>query len=682
MGLQRLLRPSHQTLLAAVALLSFCSVVVVFDRSRENTVADPPPTTALPTNLHAGGVGAGAETPNVKKVPNESRAGHAARSDSPAGDAEEAAFGIEAAVRNHIHVQPPVLSSAENSLVAPFVDKPRREPPVSTTLPGTTDAVQVPQHGCNHEALKTEGLRHAEDLRKAYRAFKANEHKHRRSQTYCIARCAGREVTKRTAGKQLVQSYKSFMPEEGLHCCKGATRTAADAIVLSDGKENDDDGTSDITLVTQGTSNRIGAVTEQLGHWAGPVVAVFSINNYTAELANDANAQFRDIEEAVKKWHRPNLRVLVLTLDFPTGVDYISKMMREGSNLGLYPVNAMRNLALDQSQTNWVFPVDMDFIPSGTLYESMKSVYLERLSQINRPSVVIPHFEIPTCKLKPLPLPKTYDELMAMTTAEVAMPFHVKAQRVMSGLRHVKGFPSRTLYYRETAESKTELYKTVDCYRPQSRSWAWGILATNYSRWYFESKDSVGMFRIPIRWQPKDPGNVARLPKKLRGTPCPTDSSGMPIPRPEGAPKCGRVSFLSAESWEPFVMFRKVEIGTEPQLPRYSEKYIGRFKNKVEFVTKLRAYRYKFYTMHGEFIVHKPHPVSKATSDDQLIMKELMLELHEREARRLTEELRDLPDPAPSRFEGGFKCTYDELNLDRVKSRMAYGYRNGGNSFH
>lgn len=606
------------------------------------------------------------------------------REGHPTGEMEEATFVEEAEIRMQVQAQPQVLASVQISNVAPVVDRPRRDPPrkTITTLPGTSDASNIARSNqCHNTDLQEEGLQHAADLRKAWLKFKEEDQQTIKTHTYCIARCAGREVSKSNAGKQLVKAQMAWLPVEGLHCCEGATRTAADAIVLSEGKAVEDDGTSDITLVTQGTSNRIDAVTDQLDHWPGPVVAVFSIANYTNDLAEVANSELRDIEVACKKWHRPNLRVLVLTLDFPEGVDYISKMMRQESKLGLYPVNAMRNLALDQAQTNWVFPVDMDFIPCATLYRRMKSFYLERLSQINRPSVVIPHFEVPNCKKEGLPLPKTFDELIVMTVAELAMPFHVKATRLMGGIRDVLGFPSRTLYYQENKEERLHKYRTVDCHRPSSRSWAWGILATNYSRWFYESQLSLGLFRIPVPWNPKDPGNVARLPKSLRGKPCPTErSSGLRLPREPDAPKCGRVGFLSAESWEPFVMFRRVEVDTEPKVPRYSEKYIGRYKNKVEFVTKLRAQRYKFFTMHGEFIVHKPHAVSKATSDDQQIMKSLMIELHEREARQLTEEMLNLPDPNPSRYEGGFTCTFEELGEIRDPSRVAYGYHKGGHS--
>ena len=109
----------------------------------------------------------------------------------------------------------------------------------------------------------------------------------------------------------------------------------------------------------------------------------------------------------------------------------------------------------------------------------------------------------------------------------------------------------------------------------QQRSWVWGIIATNYAKWFYDSEDSnVGFFRIMVPWEPKDPANVAMLPKEARGVPCPTDKAGYQVQVND----CGRVKFLSAESWEPFVMFRKVEADGEPSSPRYSEAYIGRFK--------------------------------------------------------------------------------------------------------
>ena len=74
------------------------------------------------------------------------------------------------------------------------------------------------------------------------------------------------------------------------------------------------------------------------------------------------------------------------------------------------------------------------------------------------------------------------------------------------------------------------------------RSWVWGIIATGYDKWFYESEDSnVGFFRIMVPWEPKDPANVAMLPKEARGIPCPTDQAGYQIKIND----CGRVKFLS-----------------------------------------------------------------------------------------------------------------------------------------
>ena len=49
----------------------------------------------------------------------------------------------------------------------------------------------------------------------------------------------------------------------------------------------------------------------------------------------------------------------------PGGGDLASRM--QDPALALYPVNALRNLVVDQARTNWVLPLDADFVPSAGL---------------------------------------------------------------------------------------------------------------------------------------------------------------------------------------------------------------------------------------------------------------------------------------------------------------------------
>lgn len=113
-----------------------------------------------------------------------------------------------------------------------------------------------------------------------------------------------------------------------------------------------------------------------------PIVAVFSIFNNTKSDFQDARRDLDMLTLVSQSWKRDNVRVIVLFLDFPPEVDYVSQHLTNESRLGLYPVNAMRNIAMDESLSNWVFPLDMDFVPSASLYESLVTLHLPRVNLV------------------------------------------------------------------------------------------------------------------------------------------------------------------------------------------------------------------------------------------------------------------------------------------------------------
>ena len=86
-----------------------------------------------------------------------------------------------------------------------------------------------------------------------------------------------------------------------------------------------------------------------LKRWSGPASVTIYCRNLTVDLA--AIAPFRERVD----FH------LVLA-DFHPG--------------RLYPVNTLRNVAIDNCRTNWMLLVDADFVPNMGLYEQL----LPRLS--------------------------------------------------------------------------------------------------------------------------------------------------------------------------------------------------------------------------------------------------------------------------------------------------------------
>ena len=290
------------------------------------------------------------------------------------------------------------LIAEKGSLVSPTPTPPPPPwtPPLRRTIAKMKFAPMPkpdPITKCNDDAgMDAVGQQHVASLKRAWQEHVKQGCNGEAGQTYCIARCpaAGfnfaRNFQANQMMKQLVPSPRTWLPAEGLVCCEGATRRLSDITILNEGLNVSDDGVSDVTLVTQGSTNRIAALNSQLEVWPGPVVAVFAIYNNSAETRASAPGELKSLKDAANTWKsRTNVRIMVMFLERAVGDDFISAQMKTMGQLGLYPVNAMRNLALDEARTNWVFPLDMDFIPSARLYEMLRSTHLPRLSQVSRP---------------------------------------------------------------------------------------------------------------------------------------------------------------------------------------------------------------------------------------------------------------------------------------------------------
>jgi hypothetical protein len=154
-------------------------------------------------------------------------------------------------------------------------------------------------------------------------------------------------------------------------CCQGGERNIKHFPVVSntlvplnrqEGLRGE--GSAAVTLATQGTVDRIDIFEEQVRRWPGPKVVVFAVFNHTADAAASAAADIARLRAAAKGWRNTLVRLAVLE-HYP-GVDTYSRNI-EDPTLTLYPVNTLRNVAVDEAPTNWVFPLDIDFVPSETL---------------------------------------------------------------------------------------------------------------------------------------------------------------------------------------------------------------------------------------------------------------------------------------------------------------------------
>ncbi|XP_003746329.1 LARGE xylosyl- and glucuronyltransferase 2 [Galendromus occidentalis] len=143
-----------------------------------------------------------------------------------------------------------------------------------------------------------------------------------------------------------------------------------------------------VTLVTQLSMDRLQMVEALCKHWSGPI----SLALYLSDSEVQQFLSFTLNSEVLSK--RRNIGYHIVYRDGP-----------------LYPVNHLRNVALDQADTPYVFLSDIDFLPMFGLFEALKN-YI-RFLRMDAPNMglyralVVPAFEthryrveFPTSKAK------------------------------------------------------------------------------------------------------------------------------------------------------------------------------------------------------------------------------------------------------------------------------------------
>lgn len=99
----------------------------------------------------------------------------------------------------------------------------------------------------------------------------------------------------------------------------------------------------------------------------------------------------------------------------------------------LYPINSLRNLALEQAPTKLVFLVDVDFIPSDNMHEALTTppAYskLVKGASHNMQVFVVPAFEMEESSAQSNPqsvLPATKSEAVQLYSEKKMIGFHTK----------------------------------------------------------------------------------------------------------------------------------------------------------------------------------------------------------------------------------------------------------------
>uniref|UniRef100_A0A914WFW9 Glycosyltransferase-like protein LARGE2 n=1 Tax=Plectus sambesii TaxID=2011161 RepID=A0A914WFW9_9BILA len=126
---------------------------------------------------------------------------------------------------------------------------------------------------------------------------------------------------------------------------------------------------ADVTLVTQLSMDRLQMLEQLLSQWEGPV----SVALYLSD--SETNQLLRFAADSPHIAHRTNVAFHIV--------------YKQGS---LYPVNYLRNVALNASMTPFVYLADVDFLPMFGLYDVLRQAVVAQGSMQNK-AMVVPAFE-------------------------------------------------------------------------------------------------------------------------------------------------------------------------------------------------------------------------------------------------------------------------------------------------
>lgn len=153
---------------------------------------------------------------------------------------------------------------------------------------------------------------------------------------------------------------------------------------------------NDVTLVAQLSMDRLALIEELSKHWKGPI----SLALYMSD--SEAHSFLGYILDSELLKNRKNIGFHIV--------------YKEGD---FYPINRLRNIALENVNTPYVFLSDIDFLPMYTLYEYLKySLSFE--SQMQRKALIVPAFETQRYKID---FPKSKTELIEMLNVGILYTF-------------------------------------------------------------------------------------------------------------------------------------------------------------------------------------------------------------------------------------------------------------------
>eukprot|EP00736_Rhodelphis_marinus_P007847 Rmarinus@m.13857 len=343
-------------------------------------------------------------------------------------------------------------------------------------------------------------------------------------------------------------------------CCE--TRRFADFEIIHDTLPPA--SARDVTLITQGTFSRFSAFAHTADAWPGPKIVGMFFSAYSEEEEKKVAEEIAILTEMAESYE--NTLVFAYIARGPDScTDAINTYTPPAKSTQtahpLLPVNSMRNAATDAARTRFVFPLDLDFYPSHTLYDKFRKIFMPIVAEFDRAVFVVPQFAAFHCG----PDAKTKKEAELVFKPNVK-DFEDLKSAILDG--RVKTFHGDN--------SQMKLPKDMNSKCKVTQHDPTPLYQSKYDKWWKESTKGLdGAYYVDVTMKYKH---------SLK---------------------------LSEIVYEPFVILSRTDKEGK-EFPRYNEKFVGYLKNKISFLTSLRILKYHFFVMRREFVLHAPHP--KTTS--------------------------------------------------------------------
>eukprot|EP00547_Thalassionema_nitzschioides_P016520 CAMPEP_0194239626 /NCGR_PEP_ID=MMETSP0158-20130606/6029_1 /TAXON_ID=33649 /ORGANISM="Thalassionema nitzschioides, Strain L26-B" /LENGTH=589 /DNA_ID=CAMNT_0038974137 /DNA_START=386 /DNA_END=2155 /DNA_ORIENTATION=+ len=307
------------------------------------------------------------------------------------------------------------------------------------------------------------------------------------------------------------------------------------------------------TLVVQCSLDRIWILHETCRRWHDPIVTVVHIT--------EDNETTSTLEERQNYWKGVCPQMLIMFhLPGNTSKDWD------------YPVNRLRNIGLDAVRTSHVLVIDVDFVPSLDLDLSIKLVLAERRVQYRYNDQLPSSISIPD---------ENVDAIVIPAFEKVQHDDCTKTECRKILLEHGSTF---------IPENKNSLKNCVssnNCTVFQLKNNWEGHWSTHSDEWVrgqaYENKT------LTINEKSNATSRIIR-----------------------------RIQCFDSLRYEPYVVIQWCpDSGSsdgiaKPSAPYYDERFSGYGKNKIQLISHLRFLGYQFSVLPDGFLVHHPHPESKA----------------------------------------------------------------------